>query len=55
MLNYDLAFCNSESSRITNKEFKEIIEENFERVDTDFILPCADGVAYTNKEEAANE
>lgn len=48
MLNYDLAFCNSESSRITNKEFKEIIEENFERVDTDFILPCADGVTYIN-------
>ncbi|QDW90431.1 hypothetical protein DWB98_13365 (plasmid) [Staphylococcus xylosus] len=54
-IEYDLAFCNNESSRITNKEFKEIIEENFERVDTDFILPCADGVAYTNKEETANE
>ena len=55
-IEYDLAFCNSESSRITNKEFKEIIEENFERVDTDFILPCADGVTYiNNKEEIENE
>lgn len=43
-IEYVLAFCNSESSRITSKEFKKIIEENFERIDTDFILTCADGI-----------
>ncbi|MEB7677994.1 hypothetical protein NGB25_12875 [Staphylococcus saprophyticus] len=54
-IEYDFTYVGSENS-ITNKEFKKIIEENFESVDTDFILPCADGITYiNNKEEIANE
>lgn len=53
-IEYDFTYCGSENSIITNKEFKKIIEENFERVDTDFILPCADGITYINKEEKSD-
>lgn len=51
-IEYDFSYCGSENSTITNKKFKEIIDENRKRVDTDFILPCADGVTYINKEES---
>lgn len=55
-IEYDLVIAIKDSSKISEQEFKELIEENFEKVSTDFILPVADGVTYiNNKEEIENE
>lgn len=55
-IEYDLITADKDSSKINENEFKGLIEENFEKISTEFILPCADGVTYiNNKEEIANE
>ncbi|WP_176747363.1 hypothetical protein [Staphylococcus sp. HMSC034G07] len=39
-------------TKINENEFKGIIEENFEKISAEFILPYADGVTYINNKEA---
>ncbi|MDU1594755.1 MAG: hypothetical protein E6865_14110, partial [Staphylococcus lugdunensis] len=48
-IEYDLFIVDKDRSKISEQKFKDLIEENFERVSTDYILPCADGITFINK------
>ncbi|HDJ2913316.1 TPA: hypothetical protein PP865_002494 [Staphylococcus aureus] len=54
-IEYVLSIANKDNLNFSEQAFKELIEENIEKVSTDYILPCADGVTYINCEDEFKE